>query len=193
MEKKLESLGQGDYKRIVIPTNINALAFEDNMRLMAKILTALWFARKDVEQEEKKSENFDEFASKFMADQDDQFREECVEHSLLFCSPETIDMSAVEQSVQKMLAVNKDIGPGELFTFDRVGFKRDLFASQVRKVLQSVIEKQSTTDTLRTLCIKLMCQMGLTRANPEDLLRCAIYQAKYKIELTDEAVRYFCD
>ena len=68
MEKKLESLGQGDYKRIVIPTNINALAFEDNMRLMAKILTALWFARKDVEQEEKKSENFDEFASKFMAD-----------------------------------------------------------------------------------------------------------------------------
>ena len=93
-----------------------------------------------------------------------------------------------------MLAVNKDIKPGELFAVDRVGFKRDLFASQVRKVLQSVIEKQNVvSDELRALCIKLMCLMGLTQANPEDMLRSAIYQAKYKVELSDEDVKFFCD
>ena len=129
-----------------------------------------------------------------MAGQDYRFRQECVEHSLLFCSPDTTDMTVIEQSVLKMLAVNKDIKPGELFVVNRMGFKRDLFASQVRKVLQSVIEKQSgVSDELRTLCIKLMCLMGLTQANPEDLLRSAIYQAKYKVELLDEAVKFFCD
>ena len=37
-----------------------------------------------------------------------------------------------------------------------------------------------------------MCQMGLVRANCEDLLRSAIYQSKYSVALLDQTVEYFC-
>ena len=38
-----------------------------------------------------------------------------------------------------------------------------------------------------------MCQMGLVRANCEDLLRAAIYQNKYSVALLDQTVEYFCN
>ena len=80
----------------------------------------------------------------------------------------------------------------ELFKDDPDGFKVDLQAKHIRQVLQSVIEKEQVSADLRALCIQLMCQMGLVRANSEDLLRAAIYQSKYSVALLDQTVEYFC-
>ena len=80
----------------------------------------------------------------------------------------------------------------ELFKDDSDGFKVDLQAKHIRQVLQSVIEKEQVSADLRALCIQLMCQMGLVRANSEDLLRAALYQSKYSVTLLDQTVEYFC-
>ena len=80
-----------------------------------------------------------------------------------------------------------------MFSVDAEGFKNDLHLTKIRKVLIRIIEsEESAAVDLRTLCVKLMYWMGFNRASAEDLLRAAAYQAKYKIDLTDDAIQFFC-
>ena len=65
--------------------------------------------------------------------------------------------------------------------------------SKIRKVLMSVIDSDRIVSAdLRALCVELLYHMGLVRASAEDLLRAAIYQSKYEVNLTDEAIEFFC-
>lgn len=44
---------------------------------------------------------------------------------------------------------------------------------------------------MRGLCIKVLLRLGKVRASAEDILRAAIYQEQYEIDLTSE-LEFFC-
>ena len=54
-----------------------------------------------------------------------------------------------------------------------------------------VIESEQPTDELRKLCTKLLLRMGIASANGDLILRAALYQEKYQIDLTRE-IKFFC-
>ena len=126
VEKKLESLSQGDYRKIVIPTNVDALAYEKVMRLKVRIAAALWFEHPNHHEKSREDrEDFFTFANRYMQGANKFYRTSCVEHSLLFCSPESVtDMlegcsesaAVIKESVQQMLLTNLEMSPGDLFS-----------------------------------------------------------------------------
>ena len=90
------------------------------MKLKIQILTARLFVRNQGDGEQ--LDDFRSFARKYMAEQSDKFREQCVEHSLNFCTPESVialletNNSAIfRQSVEDLLAVNKPMEAGAMF------------------------------------------------------------------------------
>lgn len=126
VEKKLESLSQGDYRKIVIPTNADALAFEKVMRLKVRIAAALWFEhRNHHDKSGEEREDFFTFADRYMQGSNKFYRTSCVEHSLLFCNPDSVsamlegcpeNVATIKESVEQMLNANLDMNPGDLFS-----------------------------------------------------------------------------
>ena len=55
----------------------------------------------------------------------------------------------------------------------------------------AVINSKTLDKELRGLAVRLILRIGLFTADGENLLRAAILQKKYKIDLTDE-LEFFC-
>ena len=53
------------------------------------------------------------------------------------------------------------------------------------------MESEQADTEIRELAVKLLLRIGLVRASGEDLLRAALLQSKYKINITNE-LKYFC-
>ena len=62
---------------------------------------------------------------------------------------------------------------------------------KLSKILVKVIESDQQSIDLRQLCVELLLKMGLVSSNAEFVLRAAIYQQKYQIDLTKE-IEFFC-
>ncbi len=90
-----------------------------------------------------------------------------------------------------MLKVSASLEPAQKFSQDVEAFKQDLGNQKLRDALLALIDCKNYDKDLKGLCIRLLLRIGLISANGENLLRAAILQKKYNIDLTDE-LEFFC-
>ena len=117
--------------------------------------------------------------------------------SSLMLSPDSVlalmqkDPAALKVSIQNMLKVASTLEPAQKFSQDVEAFKQDLVNQKLRDALLALIDSNPSDTELKGLCVRLLLRIGLITANGENLLRAAILQKTYKIDLTDE-LEFFC-
>ncbi len=90
-----------------------------------------------------------------------------------------------------MLSLANALQPEDHFDTNMDSFKEDLANQKLRQVLLQAVESDQADTEIRELAVKLLLRIGLIRASGEDLLRAALLQSKYKINITNE-LQYFC-
>jgi hypothetical protein len=85
-----------------------------------------------------------------------------------------------------MLQVTHPLQPAAHFDTTMDSFKEDLSHQKLRNVLLQAVQGEQADAELRDMVVRLLLRIGLIRANGEDLLRAALLQSKYKINITNE-------
>ena len=165
------------------------------MRIKTDILTSLMFARH--QGGDRTYNDFFTFTDKILSEMPSKLHYQSAANKILFCTPETVlnfiksEPDAFKAAVLLLLDVNEALKPGELYEANEKFFMIDLQQIKLRQILVKVIESEQPTDDLRMLCTKLLLRMGIASASGDLILRAALYQEKYQIDLTRE-IEFYC-
>ena len=132
-----------------------------------------------------------------MLKQSNTLNYETILQSSLMVSPETVidqmgrDPANLKTILSNLLKAASSIEPSLHFDTSIESFMGDLAHQKLRNVLLSVVESKQADPELREIVVKLLLAVGLTRASGEDILRAAILQSNFKINITNE-IEFLC-
>ena len=184
-----------DFKQISLAYNFEALINDACMRNKVDTLRALFFARSKGGSES--LEDFFTYVRKKLNSAENIQQYQGVANSTLLCTLDSVldlikkEPVMLKQTIKELLESSQPLSQGALFNQELEGFYTDLKYAKLRSVLIRIIESESTDAELRELSVKLMLRLGKIMDSGEDLLRAALYQKHYKINVISE-LEFFC-
>ena len=101
------------------------------------------------------------------------------------------DDQILKRIVTDLYDATKNIQPKALFKASADGSRDDLRFKKWRQVLIKAINNEKADSELKTICIKLLCRIGLVRASAEDLILACQFQKEHKVDLTNDIQFFF--
>lgn len=76
----------------------------------------------------------------------------------------------LQESLEQLLEILKDIPPRGLYSLDKISFLMDKQFDDTREFLVEIVQSETYSHQLKTVCLRVMLMLGVVRANSQDLL-----------------------